>query len=93
MKKSLTQALVEDRHALMGIWPGPGGVYVARYATREVLRVAPDGTVSVAASSTLPWAPTGGTFAPDGTLWLLEASVTNAVRVRRIAPDGRATAY
>lgn len=91
--KSLTQAFVADRHALMGIWTGPGGVYVARYATREVLRVAADGTVTVAARSAFPWAPTGGTFNPDGDLWLLEASPTNAVRVRRIARDGRVTAY
>lgn len=92
-KTSLTQALVEDRHALMGIWPGPGGVHVARYATREVLRVAPDGTVSIVARSPFPWAPTGGTFAPDGALWLLESSATNAVRVRKVAPDGRTTVY
>lgn len=92
-QKSVTQALVADRHALMGIWTGPGGVYVARYATREVLRVAPDGTVAVAARSSFPWAPTGGTFAPDGTLWLLEATATNAVRVRRIERDGRVTAH
>lgn len=91
--KSLTQALVADRHALMGIWPGPGGVYVARYATREVLRVAPDGTVAVVARSGFPWAPTGGTFAPDGTLWLLEGSATNSVRVRSIAPGGRVTIH
>lgn len=85
--------LIPDRAVLMGIWPGPGGVYVARYATREVLRVAPDGTASVAARSTFPWAPTGGTFAPDGTLWLLESTGMDKVRVRRIAPDGRSTAY
>jgi hypothetical protein len=91
--KSLTQAFVADRHALMGIWTGPGGVYVARYATREVLRVASDGTVTVAARSSFPWAPTGGTFGPGGDLWLLEASATNAVRVRRIARDGRVTVY
>lgn len=91
--KSLSQALVADRHALMGIWTGPDGVYVARYATREVLRVTPDGNVSTAARSSFPFAPTGGMFGPDGELWLLEASVTNAVRVRRIARDGRVTAY
>lgn len=91
--KSLTQALVADRHALMGIWTGPGGVYIARYATREVLRVAADGTSAVAARSSFPWAPTGGTFGPDGDLWLLEASATDAVRVRRIARDGRVTVY
>jgi hypothetical protein len=91
--KSLTQAFVSNRHALMGIWTGPGAVYVARYATREVLRVEWDGTVSVAARSAFPWAPTGGTFGPDGELWLLEVSATNAVRIRRITRDGRATTF
>ncbi|HSB63141.1 MAG TPA: hypothetical protein VLJ18_03200 [Thermoanaerobaculia bacterium] len=91
--RSLTQAFVSVRHALMGIWTGPGGVYVARYGTREVLVVAPDGVVTVAARSSFPWAPTGGTFGPEGDLWLLEASATDAVRVRRIARDGRVTVY
>jgi hypothetical protein len=39
----------------------------------------------VVAESTFPWAPTGGAFAPDGALWLLEYSVTNQVRARRVA--------
>ena len=39
--------------------------------------------------SAVPWSPTGGTFAPNGDLWLLEATVTNQVRVRRIASGVR----
>jgi hypothetical protein len=40
--------------------------------------------VSVHAGATFLWTPTGGAFAANGDLWLLEASVTNDVRVRRV---------
>lgn len=79
-----------DRHALMGLWTdGPGNVYVAATADREVRRVDPRGRVTVAATSPFPWSPSGGLVAPDGALWLLECSTFNAVRVRRIGTDGR----
>jgi hypothetical protein len=71
-------------HLLMGLWTDArGNVYVADYAQGQVLRVAPNGAVSVAATSTLPWSVVGGTFAPNGQMWLLEWSVGNEVRVRK----------
>jgi hypothetical protein len=71
-------------HLLMGLWTDPrGNVYVADYAHGEVKRVAPDGRVAVIAKSHLPWSVVGGTFAPNGELWLLEWSVGNDVRVRK----------
>jgi hypothetical protein len=83
-----------EAQLLMGIWTGPGrSVYVADYGHRQVVRVTADGKKSVVARSRLPSAPSGGLLAPDGTLWLLEASVTNSVRVRRIAPGGRETVF
>jgi hypothetical protein len=69
-----------------GIWTDAAeNIYVADYATREVKRVTPSGAVSTYVTSTLPWAPVGGAFARNGDLWLLEASMTNEVRVRKIA--------
>jgi hypothetical protein len=44
--------------------------------------------MEVFARSTWPWAPTGGAFAPNGDLYLLESSPTNAVRMRRIPAAG-----
>jgi hypothetical protein len=89
-----TQPQVSEQHALMGLWTDSAGfVYVARYGSREVMRVAADGAVRVVATSTFPWSPTGGLVAPNGDLWLLEYSLTNAARVRRIARDGRITVY
>jgi sugar lactone lactonase YvrE len=79
-------SLLAGRHVLFGIWfDRAGNVYVADYPRREVKRVDRSGRVMVVAESTFPWAPTGGAFAPDGALWLLEYSVTNQVRARRVA--------
>lgn len=80
--RSVTSARM---HTVMGIWTDRAeNVYLADHANRAVKRVTPDGRVSVYARSTFPWSPTGGAFAANGDLWLLEASVTNDVRVRRI---------
>jgi hypothetical protein len=76
---------VGQRHALMGLWTDRNNnVYVADFANGQVKRVTPRGAVSVVAESHLPWSVSGGTFAPNGDLWLLETSVTNGVRVRRV---------
>jgi hypothetical protein len=74
------------RHTMMGLWTDPAeNVYLADYANGQVKRVTPAGAVSTFARSPKPWSPIGGTFAPNGDLWLLEATATNAVRVRKIA--------
>ena len=89
-----TQPHVSERHALMGIWTDTAGnAYVASYGAREVKRISRGGEVRVVARSRLPWSPTGGLVTPRGDLWLLEYSVTNAARVRRVARGGRETIY
>ncbi|GAB4109765.1 MAG: hypothetical protein Kow001_10150 [Acidobacteriota bacterium] len=93
-ERSLTQPHVSERHNLMGLWLDPrGNVYVAVWGGRLVKRVTPDGGVSTVTRAGLGWGPTGGLVAPDGALWILETSVTNAVRVRRIGPDGSARTW
>jgi len=93
-RRSWSQPQVPERHALMGLWTdAERNVYVAGYGAREALRVAPDGRVTVVARSRFPWSPTGGMVAGNGDLWLLETSVTNTVRVRRIARTGRVTVF
>jgi sugar lactone lactonase YvrE len=82
LARSITTA---QRHTVMGIWTDRAeNVYLADHANRAVKRVTPDGRVSTVATSSFPWSPTGGAFAANGDLWILEASVTNQVRVRRI---------
>jgi hypothetical protein len=71
-------------HDVQGLWVDRSeNVYLADYAHRQVLRVTPQGRVTVIAKSPFLWAPTGGGIAPNGTLWILETRVGNAVRVRR----------
>lgn len=82
-------AKVSDPHYQGGLWTDPRGtVYVAISEERLVLEVRPGGSTSVAARSPLLWAPYGGMVDRKGNLWLLETSVINAVRVRRIDKDG-----
>jgi len=79
----------------MVLWPTAGGdVYVAVYGAQAVLRVRlADGRVTTAARSPAPWAPSGVLVAPDGHTWILEYSTSNAARVRRIAPNGKARVF
>ena len=90
----LTQFTVNHRHDLMGLWTDDReNVYVAVYGARKVKRVTPSGVVSVVYESTFPWSPTGGLTTSDGSLWILEASVTNAIRLRRVDANGKTTTY
>src|SRR4051812_2022191 len=91
-ERLLTQPQVNEPHLLMGLWTDvERNTYIASYGARLVKKVTPAG--QVVARSQLPWSPTGGLVAPNGDLWLLECSYTNAVRVRRIGRDGRVTVF
>lgn len=86
--------LHEERHLVMGIWlDGGENVYVAAAGERAVKKISPTGAVSIVATSSFPWSPTGGLVTPEGDLFVLEYSATNAVRVRRIARNGKVTVY
>jgi streptogramin lyase len=65
-----------------------GSIYVAAYEDQAVRRVSPSGEVTTITSTPPSWGPTGIAVAADGAMWVLEASVTNAQRVRRIGRDG-----
>ena len=74
-----------DRHRVQGLWlDRAGNVYVAASADRLVKRIAPNGRVDAVAKSTFPWSPSGGAIAPNGDLWILEYSITNQQRVRKV---------
>lgn len=74
-----------DHPMLMGLWlDRAGNVCVADFGHGDVKRVTPAGQVTTIAKSELPWSVSGGVYAPNGDLWLLEYSITNAARVRRI---------
>lgn len=79
---------------MMGLFPdGQGGLYVAVYGTRSIVRVSADGRRSTVARTPEPWSPSGVLAAPNGDLWILEYSTSNEARVRRIARNGRVTVF
>ena len=79
---------------LMGLHPtAQGDVYAAVWGKRAVVRIKPNGHVVTAARSTIPWAPSGVLVAPDGSLWILEYSITNAARVRQVLANGRSRVF
>jgi DNA-binding beta-propeller fold protein YncE len=85
---------INDQHAVMGLAvDGNGNVYAAVAGNRVVKKVTPAGHVSVVARGESGWTPTGVLPRPDGVLWVLEGSSLNAVRVRRIRPDGSSTTF
>ncbi len=73
------------RHSLFGVWTDRNdNIYIASYSGGIVKQISQTGEVKNLVYSTKSWAPTGGLFDEDGNLWVLEASVTNTVRVRKV---------
>jgi sugar lactone lactonase YvrE len=70
-----------------------GNLYAAAYGDRAVRRITPSGEVTTVATVPMMWGPTGVAVALDGAIWVLEASVTNAQRVRRVDPSGRVRVF
>ncbi len=87
-------SFLHDRHALMKPWTGPEGrIYVPVFSGQKVVRLPESGPPEVVVRSAGEWSPVGGTFAPDGALWLLEWSADNRPRLRRIGPSGGERAF
>jgi hypothetical protein len=75
---------------VMGIWADrAGNVYAALPERRQVVRIGPDGAISIAATSPAPWRPSGGLVTPGGDLWLLGFDSANRQRARRHVSAGR----
>jgi hypothetical protein len=81
-----TEDLIPPRahNQIMGLWTDrAGNVYVADVKDKVVKRVTPAGAVSVVTRSKLTWDLSGGGFAPNGDLWVLEFRLYEA-RVRNV---------
>ena len=80
--------IYDGKHSLMGIWTdNVENIYVANFSGQVVKRISQDGKVENFVYSNTPWSPTGGKFDNEGNLWLLEYSLTNKARVRKIIPS------
>ena len=92
--KSWSQFFVEDQHQLMGLCTDANqNVYVASYGNKKVKKVSPTGRVTTVVETNSMWSPTGVLAAPNGDLWVLECTVTNAVRVECFKKNGTRMVY
>lgn len=88
-ERTLAPSAANQSHYQMGLWlDKSGNVDVAVAGERLVMKVKPDGKAAVTQRSSWPWSPSGGLVDRAGNVWLLEYSLTNAVRVRRLKRDG-----
>jgi streptogramin lyase len=60
---------------------------------KQVWKIGRNGNVTTVAQTHTSWSPTGVLTAPNGDLWILECSPTNAVRVERITAAGDRIMY
>ena len=75
---------------IMGLWTDrAGNVYAADLKDGVVKRITPSGAVSEVVKSHWPWTISGGGFAPNGDLWVLEFNKLNAMRVRKVTAADR----
>ena len=75
---------------IMGLWTDrAGNVYAADIKDGVVKRITPSGAVTEAVKSHWPWTVSGGGFAPNGDLWVLEFNKLNAMRVRKLTAADR----
>lgn len=80
---------VNDRHKIMGVWTDNGGnIYTSVFGSQKVVIMDSEGEVLDQIKVNGLWSPSGGVFDKDRNLWLLEYSVRNNARVRKISPDG-----
>lgn len=92
--KRWTKSNAENQNSVMGIWADTqGNLYAAVSSARMVKKFSRDGKEEVAFTTSFPWTPSGGMIDARGNLWVLECSVTNAVRVEKVGADKRGKVY
>jgi streptogramin lyase len=92
--KNWTQSTIENQNAVMSIWDdNHENIYTAVYSAGQVKKFDVDGNAEIVLQTNWPWAPSGGMVSANEELWVLETSVTNAVRVERITTDNRRIIY
>jgi hypothetical protein len=71
-----------------GIWTDKeNNIYLAMIDTKKVNRISPDGKVTTLLHSGSLWTVCSGLFDDEGNLWVLENSITNEVRARKLSQE------
>ncbi|TAL44944.1 MAG: hypothetical protein EPN92_08110, partial [Chitinophagaceae bacterium] len=86
--KSTDFSVMGHNYSSYGIWTDAAdNIYIAMIDAKKVIRICPDGKAKNISGSNSLWTACSGLFDNDGNLWLLENSMTNEVRVRKISKE------
>lgn len=85
---------VADHHYVYGLCTDNNqNLYIALFGASSVVKIDSHGRRSTFYQSEQDWSPCGILIAPDDVKWIMEFSVRNETRVRRIDPDGNHTIF
>ncbi len=83
--KSTDFTMMGRNYDSYGIWTDEAdNIYLAMIDSKNVIRIGNDGKVETIINTNSSWTICSGIFDNNGDLWVLENSITNEVRVRKI---------
>jgi hypothetical protein len=86
--KSTDFSMMGRNYDSYGIWTDVGdNVYLAMIDSKKVIRVGADGITQTILISNSLWTVCSGIFDNNGDMWVLENSLSNEVRVRKITKE------
>lgn len=84
--KSTDFSMMGRNYDSYGIWTDPAdNIYLAMIDSKNVIRIGKDGRAETVINTNSTWTICSGLFDNNGDLWVLENSVINEVRARKIA--------
>ncbi len=93
-EKALLNFFIQDQHAIMGLCTDhEQNVYATIASGNKIKKISATGKVSEFAKTSIPWSPSGILSAPNGEFWILEYSISGAVRVEKITATGTRIIY
>jgi hypothetical protein len=86
--KSTDFSLMGKNYDSYGIWTdAANNVYLAMIDSKKVIRICADGNLQTILTSNSMWAVCSGIFDNNGNMWVLENSLSNEVRARKITKE------
>ena len=86
--KSTDFSMMGRNYDSYGIWTdAAGNVYLAMIDSKKVIRIGADGNTQTILTSNSLWTICSGIFDNNGNMWVLENSVSNEVRTRKITKE------
>ena len=86
--KSTDFSMMGRNYDSYGIWTdAAGNVYIAMIDSKKVIRIGADGSPQTILASNSLWTVCSGIFDNNGNMWVLENSLSNEVRARKITKE------